>query len=324
MLHTITSTREISSLQNKFKTALLSACNYHPNVLVGFPGGSGINKVHYSSKYDFWFTTQKFEDKYWNSFGIGKPSKHQSNNIVVEINFILSDINRRIGGLIVSDSKNFYIAHRGKIGGGRAGIGKSLFFENYSGTPIEVDDGGKLLEVFLISSLNPNVLPRKVSEFIHSVFNIKSNIKNSKSIKFANKIKDYFPEYFGKKRSYQISELVQQESRHGEIVDKLRSILVNKNYKVGKDKNRDLYIYDRSKIICLFEVKTNVLNQSIYSGIGQLLLYKHKLPQSCKLFLVLPEKLDPEIIKTLKLLGINIIYFSISSHNIRINLGNNF
>lgn len=324
MLYTITSTKEISSVQTKFKTALLLACNIHSKVLVGFPGGSGINKVHYSSKYNFWFTSQKFEDKYWNAFGIGEPSKHHSNNIVVEINFSLADINRRIGGLIVSDSKYSYIAHRGKIGGGRAGIGKSLFFTNYNGTPVEVDDSGLLKEVFLISSLNPNILPRKISEFIHSVSGIKSKIKNSRSIYFTSTIKDYFPEYFGKKRSYQISSLVQQESRHGELVDKLKTLLVNKHYKVGKDKNRDLYIHNNNKITSLFEVKTNVLNQSIYSGVGQLLLYKHKLSKSCKLFLVLPEKLNPDIRNTLKLLGIKIIYYNLAPKSIRLNLGNDF
>lgn len=324
MLRTINSSKEITSYQKKFKQSLLAVCDIQKYVLVGSPGGSDFNWVNYSSKYDFWFLSQKFDDKYWNSFGIGNPTENQSNDIIVEINFYLSGINRRIGGLMLKDNNNVFIAHRGKIGGGREGVGKNLFFTHYNGSSNEIDDGDRLSEVFIIGSPYTKTFPKRISDFVHSVAFIKSKISNKKFLKFTKVIQDYYPEYFGRKKSYKLSSLTYQDSRHGEVVDKLKSLLVNKKYKVGKDRNRDLYVYKSNKITSLFEVKTNVLNQSIYSGIGQLMLYKYKLPKSCKLYLLLPATLNSSIEKTIKSLGIDLIYFNLTENDVKIRIPSGF
>jgi len=324
MFYVVVSSKEIVSYQSKFKEALLSVCDKHPTVRVGYPGGSGINRVHYSTKYGFWFTSKKFDDRYWNSFGLGEPNKHQSNSIVVEINFSLIGLNRGMGGLLVKDSQNIYLAHRGKIGGGRSGVGKNLFVKFYNGSTTEINDGDHLTDVFIISSLSSALLPRKICEFVNAVDEIKSKVLKSRKLTFSSTIRDYFPEHFGNIKSYRVSNINYKESRHGEVVDKLKTLLVNKQYKVGKDKNRDLYTHFRGSITALFEIKTDLRNQSIYSGIGQLLLYKTKLPDDCELYLVLPGRLDRTVSNILHTLGINLIYYSFSSKDIRINLPNYF
>lgn len=90
--------------------------------------------------------------------------------ITCEINFPVNGINRRIGGAFLTDSTgDIFVAHRGKIGGGKKGIGKSLFEDQYRGRWEIVEDNGFETEVALISALK---LPRFVNQVRQLVFEV--------------------------------------------------------------------------------------------------------------------------------------------------------
>lgn len=83
---------------------------------------------------DLWYFGQlsgePSPNRYWNAFGF-LYSSHQPANIVVEINFPLQGVNRRISGVFAQDlgDRKTIILHRGGIGGGRFGIGKRAFLD---------------------------------------------------------------------------------------------------------------------------------------------------------------------------------------------------
>ena len=56
------------------------------------------------------------------------------------------------------------------------------------------------------------------------------------------------------------------------IVNEYKRILEEKGEIVANDRERDLYTISNDKIDTVFEFKTNNDRQSIYTGIGQLLL----------------------------------------------------
>jgi len=92
-----------------------------------------------------WFHSRKLEDKfdseriavkrYWNAFGLSEVAPRQNSMlpIVCEINPLLEGLDKRVQGAFARDNGHVWLLHRGKIGGGRPGIGRRLFFENYFG-----------------------------------------------------------------------------------------------------------------------------------------------------------------------------------------------
>ena len=69
-----------------------------------------------------------------------------------------------------ADNGEILLVHRGKIGGGRPGIGRSLFFNNYAG---DVEDiNGKRFAV--IGDINSPDFVQKIEFFIKEVDRIKS------------------------------------------------------------------------------------------------------------------------------------------------------
>lgn len=72
--------------------------------------------------------------RYWCCFGAKDATKYRSFSITGQLNPTINGFNRRAAGAFVRDSQGrVYVAHSGKIGGGRSGIGKSAFVAAYRG-----------------------------------------------------------------------------------------------------------------------------------------------------------------------------------------------
>ena len=295
-------------LQNQFVRELKAVCTNKINCIVGFPGGSRRMNVYYSKNFNFWFTSENHKTRYWNAFGFGKPDSLKNNSITVEINIPHKPINRNVGGTFgVENEKEYAVLHRGKIGGGRIGIGKSLFFAEYRDNPIVVNDDGKENEFCLIGLLGSKLLPRQISNFVSEVHRIKnlprgsvSNIPKIGELTFV-KEKSGTSIVNGKQK-----RIINRT--HGIVVNELARQLELNGYQIGKDGNRDLYIHNRNKIVTLFEIKRSSSTSDLYSAVGQLLLY-NMLSRRAKMIAVLPSKLDKNVEKRLLELQIHIMYY---------------
>lgn len=280
---------------------------------VGFHGGSVEAELHYSPKLDIWLAmAENLDNRYWNGFGIGKPENGSLESLSTEINIPKYGINRRIGGAFgKSDSGNILILHRGKIGGGRSGIGKTLFENNYRGKFIPVIDGDRTNKMALIGELKSEKLALQVANFVKEVSRIKTENKSPQnSTLIPVKSKDNFNNEFAGTKEYSKQEVIQSLCNHGIVVNTLAKALKAKGLKIANDKNRDLYILTNTgKIRTIFEIKTNTLTGSLYSAIGQLIIYSIGLEKSTNLFLILPDQLKPEIERRVKSIGIDILYY---------------
>jgi len=110
---------------------------------VGYRGGSENMEAAWLPSENIWCAFDKLDSRYWNAFGVGEPDAKRSNSITVEINFPLQGVNRTIGGILAKDDqKDIVVLHRGKIGGGKKGIGPQLFRDRFSGKweSVEGDD----------------------------------------------------------------------------------------------------------------------------------------------------------------------------------------
>lgn len=283
-------------------------------VQLGYQGGSQdckVSIVKHNSKY-FYLGIKKNYSSYWIPTGIVPKDKYESItknkthlNITVEIN-----IAGRSAGLIARDNNGkIFLLHSGKIGGGKHGIGKTLFEENFRGKWINID--GK--DYALVAEISSKRFVKQLCHFIEEVDRIKNLFNTSDSNDVENKAKEwgYNKEFIGPKVSKLGSKVRVSECDHGLIVDNLKNVLVDKGFKVANKKSMDLFIYEGDEIKAIFEVKTDCNTSSIYSGVGQLLINSAGLSSRPKLFLVLPNQSNINNLKNiLDKISINVISYN--------------
>jgi len=323
LIDIVTDGKLITKYQRQFIQQLKTTCREKIVCTLGHQGKSDELTVYYSEIFNFWFTSHENDNRYWNGFGFGRPQAGRNNSITVrnnsitvEINPPYEGINRNIGGVFGHDKNGeVLVLHRGKIGGGRVGVGKQLFFDNYREEPIIANDDGIENKFCLIGSLSSRHLPRQVGNFVSEVHRIK-HLTTQEATDFSDLLNfKYTDEHSGtskfkRKNNTTIERRKNNttiERTHGIVVNSLASILENSGHKIGNDRNRDLFIHKRGQIKVLFEIKTSSSTQDLYSAVGQLLIYSIPIKGAVDLFLVLPDKLSKPVAKRLDELGLQII-----------------
>ena len=316
MLSIVESKRQIRNYQHSLKSSFE---NYNPeyiDVILGSAGGAFEAEIMYFKEFDFWAFFGESDNRYWNAFGVKKPNKGKNTSIGCEINFPYEGIDRRIGGAFVKEDSEVIVLHRGKIGGGRKGIGKKLFRRNFIGKYLTVSDGDKENELAIVGNLNSKNLIQQFSVFVYEVDRVKkfepSEIENDDSDEDedTSEITSTFSaEGYGIKK-YARADEIEAICNHGIIVNQLAKVLAEKGYEVGNDNKRDLFTKRNGKIDRIFEVKTDLTNSSIYSAIGQILMYSaEKNLLDNKKILVLPQRLKQAVEENIKKIGLSILYF---------------
>ncbi|MCX5845548.1 MAG: hypothetical protein NTW12_04200 [Deltaproteobacteria bacterium] len=153
-------------------------------VNLGHPGGTVKANVSWSNTLGIWIFQEKISDsRYWHAFGTGKPSGSSHIPINCEINFPKNGIDRRIGGAIAADRDGqIFVVHRGKIGGGKKGVGKTLFEDHYRGVWTVMEDGTVETTVALIGVLSSPRFVRQVTQFVRKVNRIKDLTSQSSQL----------------------------------------------------------------------------------------------------------------------------------------------
>lgn len=308
MIEIITDKKLITSYQSEFVRKLKLVCNQPIECKLGHLGSSNDNIVFYSEELGFWFTTHKNTNRYWNGFGIGRPDIGKNTSITIEINPPYKGINRNIGGAFGIDSNGeVLVLHRGKIGGGKVGVGKKLFFDNFRGDFDIAFDGDRKTDFCVIGALSSKHFPKQVLNFIQEVARIKS-FDIQKKLEFSELENFKFRE-----ERYGISKTTRSkitiERTHGIVVNALAKLLEKKGFKIGNDRHRDLFTYKNGQIENIFEFKTSSSTQNLYPAVGQLIIYSIPIINPVKLILVLPDKLKKEVEKKLNDLDLKILYY---------------
>jgi hypothetical protein len=109
-----------------------------PNHSVGWPGGAGRFLVYWRPDLNIWgvFEPKPLKSsgrRFWICFGIENPADRSRLSITVETNPPHEGVDRRVGGAFLEDEQGqVYLAHSGKVGGGRKGIRSSAFLSRYT------------------------------------------------------------------------------------------------------------------------------------------------------------------------------------------------
>lgn len=331
MLQVITSRNEIQSCEKQLHARLVKALKQKNTYSIGYQGGNFDDVVHYNDH--LWFSTSLINEgdnkRYWNGFGT-KLIKTGSNSIVVEANIPFSGINRSVSGLFAKDplTGDVFLLHRGRLGGGKKGVGKSTFSNWYSGEWAEIDEGGGFVNLaILITALSASSFFEDLSFFVHAVEEFKdfvsagSDAEENGGKAESFKALSYRPEFSGIKRGKRPSSFI-AECNHGRIVNALRMYLQKRdNLDAASLFNNcaiDLGVKVREKIIAIYEVKTGEDTQSIYTGIGQL-MFRSAINNCGSMTLVLPHAAanNKRLQSVLKKLGILLLGYVMIGSDIR-------
>ncbi len=317
MLKLISNEEEIASCQEKFKIAIQNGLQ-HEELTIGFQGGKIDNEVYYDQH--LWYSSKLFLDepatikRYWNAFGLGKR-ENGNQIIVVEINPLFSGATKRVAGLFAKDemTKDYFILHRGKIGGGRKGIGKKAFKNWYRGKWVKVyDELGNQEEAILISSLKSKYLSVRIRDFVKEVASFKQEVtsgKTSRSPQKINKSLSFDPEFYGSKKGKRKSKF-EYKSYHGLVVNSLDKQVESSNFTFNSPLI-DLAVQEKGKIVKIYEVKTSSDRQSIYTGVGQLMFHAAENDKIEKVLVLPEEEYQEEITGILAKLNIKILTYTI-------------
>jgi len=312
MLRVLDDESAIKKYRRQFIKSFKPFINEKIPVNLGHPGATVKAKVSWSDSLGIWMFHEKISDsRYWHAFGTGRPSESSHIPITCEINFPIQGIDRRIGGAMAADRDgNVYVVHRGKIGGGKKGVGKSLFEDHYRGVWANMEDGSVDTTVALIGELNSARFVRQVTQFVRKIDKIK-NVFSSRSSQLEITFEElrFREEFIGAEHTQPELDPVSM-CDHGLIVKDLHDVLYRRGLNTGNDFEHDLLIANaKGEITTVFQVITDASVNRIQSGAGQLLLAGTDLPERPRLILTVPESIDETLIAKLKRLGIDVLVY---------------
>lgn len=281
-------------------------------VELGHLGASVRVKVAWSKQLGIWFFSRKIADhRYWHAFGVGRPEGGARIPITCEINFPLYGIDRRTGGAFAEDGAGrVFVVHRGKLGGGRKGVGKGLFENHYRGVWEVMDDGGEETPIAVIGVLNSPRFARQIAQFVRQIARIKETAAaRSAQVELRFDELSLHEELIGARCREQERE-TGAECDHGLIVRDLASALRGLNLRTGNDGCRDLLVMNREGLIrAVFQVRTDMSLSGIHAGATQLLLNGLSLPGDPLLLLALPHAPEEALREKLKRLNIDLLIY---------------
>lgn len=310
---------EIRSAQRRLESVLAAEASPSVDCWGGYQGGKLRLRAQWCGRLGIWFATmvlpKEAVPRYWNGFGTTEPAPGEMMDITSEVNPPMGGIERRLQGTFARDLRGgLHLLHRGKIGGGRKGIGRSSFFRHFRGNMVRVLEGNDETEVALVADLDSPRAADQIAVFVKEVERIKQLVTEEGTgeagAEAGPRTREIsFTKEPTRRRAYEVSGRRQPSADHGLVVNGLAERLGSVGFKVGSDGFRDLFIPGRGGgTTILFEVETAPDLNSIYEAIGQLLYHSVDEPKRPKLVIVSPP-LRKEVARRVRHLGLQHVLY---------------
>lgn len=313
MLKVVESEAAIARAQRILARSLKALATEAIPVRLGHPGASEKAKVLWAESLGLWFYSRKVADgRFWNAFGLGQPESGATVSIACEINVPLAGIDRRVGGAFAVDPiGQVFVVHRGKLGGGRIGVGKRLFADRYRGVWETMDDGGQRTPVAVVGSVSSFRLARQVAQFVRKVARLKG---------FA--APGPFQGELGLEELAVREELIGErycdqerdtdaQCDHGLVVADLAAALRSRGFRAGNDGHRDLLVLDRQdRVRAVVQVLPDRTPGALLAAATRLLLNGLSLPGNPLLILALPRPPEAALREKFQRLRIDLLTYA--------------
>ena len=319
MLKVITDQKAIKKYTRLFVKKFKPFIDEVIKVKLGHQGASVPAKVLWSRRLGIWLFSHTINEvRYWNAFGRGKPREANILSTTAEINFPWEGIDRKTGGAFAEDAwGNIFVIHRGKIGGGKKGVGKSLFEHNYRGVWSFMEDGDSVTQVAVIGALNSSRFALQVALFVKKIEKIKSTAAispqtemNFAEIAFREDLVGTVPSGYGSE--------VFTACDCDLVVTSLANLLMRWKFRVGNDASHQLFLIDHAegKISHVFEVLADIQEKSVMAAAAKLLLYCQGDEGSFLPIIVMPEDGINAYTQELEKINISVIAYRLEGERI--------
>lgn len=329
MYSLLESEAEITSAQRKLEAAIRQSFKRNATVNIGYPGGTERDaKVITDGRHWFWPADQQARNRTnphrLNWFGLMPQAGVTRVVASVEINTPHEGKNNRVGGFFGrdNDSGRVYLFHSARVGGGTKGVSKEPFLTWSGHRLVEVfDASGKPREGVLVIPIEGLGAARPAVRYVDSIAGFKLAVREDKTSTKAflarqSRLRAFYGEAHGRRQGRRSSK-IDYVSRHGEVVQALHDWRQATGLRTGQhlfnDVLIDLGLATRSdQLVEVYEVKTSVDRQSVYTAIGQ--LFVHGDMPNCKRVMVLPgqDELSPDLAKALKRNGVELMRYDLT------------
>jgi hypothetical protein len=281
-------------------------------VKLGHQGAGFPAKVLWSKELGIWKFSQTIKEvRYWNAFGIGKPGTSSVLSIASEINFPWDQIDRKTGGAFAEDAwGNVFVIHRGKIGGGRKGVGKSLFEQNYRGVWSFMEDGDSISQVAVIGDLASSRFALQAAQFVKKIEIMKLSAAESTQTEMDFSEITFREDLIGSTTPLSEDEII-SACDHDLVVSELAALLQRQKIKIGNDTESELFAVDpdENRISHIFEIVTDTKEKNVLAAAAKLILQTSSAAVNPLPVLVLPEDKIDSYAKELRRINISILGF---------------
>jgi hypothetical protein len=337
--HIVTNVTEIAALNKELGARLSKTFKNMERREITFPSGHFTGSVYFERSSGTGvraWAPGRTAGKLLNFLLVGEPKSQDWMEIEVQMNFPAGKYNRMMAGAFVMDEGgNVFLAHRGKLTKGRAGLPKNKVFREFASLTIMADDGPLTSKLILIGALRDKNLSNRLWDFAAEAREVATKIGHElhdnpgttarlaagtpppgarnrrKNLQEQMvKLRGYFEEHAGE-GIYKGHEGGMRTVEHGDIVRALERT-VHRHGSTQKSQAIDLAVVADSKVD-LFEVKTSSRSTDVYTGVGQLMIHggtlSDLLKKKVERILVLPEKPKVAQERQIKRNGFRIVTF---------------
>ena len=325
----VTDIAEIERLNKQLARQLRATFQHKESREITYPAGHHSGTVYFEASSGTGvraWSPHTAPDKLLNFVLSADPGSTKWIEISVQLNFPAGTYNRRMAGAFVRDSSgHIFVAHRGKLTKGNAGLPKDKVFREFAASAVEADDNGKTSRVILIAGLNDPALADRLWAFAEEAREVATRLGEELHGDGQNpapdtaptggrdraagaagaagaggqppttpaerllRLRDYFDEYSGE-GSTKGHGGGTRTVEHGAVVRALELALRSQG-RSQKAQAIDLAIVSATKVD-LFEVKTAARTTDVYTGVGQLVIHGECIMEllgfGVKRYLVLP------------------------------------
>ncbi len=307
------------------KYAKLFARSFKPfadesiKVKLGHQGASFPAKVSWSRKLGLWIFSQATKEvRYWNAFGRGKPQSGGHLPITAEINFSWAGIDRKTGAAFARDAWNrIFVIHRGKIGGGKKGIGKSLFEDYYRGVWAWMDDGDALSQVAVVGALGSSRFALQAAQFVAKIERLKSTAVLSLQTSLNFSEVSFHEELVGNPPPLPLDDVTSACDRNL-VISHLAQLLERWKFKVGNDVNHELFLVHpiTGRLSHVLAVLACGDESHVMSAAAKLLLQQADAADHPAAILIMPEEAMHLHIQQLQRIHIDVLAYRLEGERI--------
>lgn len=140
-LSIITNEQDIHAAQTQLQDRIRAEGGPLRRYRIGNRRGQGEVEVCYVERLGLWHTAERLDNRWSNGFGLEDPATVPMLTVVTWINPAFDGSRRTGAGAFFRDADGHaWLAHSGRIGGGKKGIGRTAFLDGFSGS-LETVDG---------------------------------------------------------------------------------------------------------------------------------------------------------------------------------------